>query len=316
MISKMPSVSVILPNYNHASFLDKRLKSILNQNYRDFELIILDDCSTDNSKEIIEKYRFHEKVSTIIYNEVNGGSTFKQWDKGILNAKGKFIWIAESDDYCEPNFLSELIPPMENDGNLVIAFCQSLFVTPEEKIVNKTEASDLIKNISGEDFLKKYMLGINAIANVSMAVFRKNIISSISPEYKSFLYCGDWFFYASMCLKGSVFISGKYLNYFLRHEKSVTSTLTKMGYDFFEGNRVFHFIKNNVQINQEDLTRALNKRIDRYVDLKDEFHGSIKKKLIKSILDLDPSMRRLLQKRMSLLIIRKMLSAIKRSFNW
>jgi glycosyltransferase involved in cell wall biosynthesis len=81
-------VSVILPNYNHAVFLQKRIDSIFNQSFTDFELIILYDFSTDNSKEIIEQYREHPHVSHIVYNTENSGSTFKQWGKGIELAKG------------------------------------------------------------------------------------------------------------------------------------------------------------------------------------------------------------------------------------
>lgn len=309
----MLEVSVILPNYNHSNFLDKRLQSILNQTYQNFELIILDDCSTDNSKEIIEKYRSHERVSYIEYNEVNGGTPFKQWDKGISKAKGTFIWIAESDDYCEPNFLAELIPPMKNDADLVLAFCQSLFVSPDERIVGRSEAENLSKKMGGRDFLRRYLLGSNSIDNVSMAVFRKDVISSISSEYKNFKYCGDWLLYANICLKGSVFISGKYLNYYLRHNKSVSTSSSKMGYDFLEGNKIFHFIKNNVQVEDNDILKALNQRINRYIELKDEFHGNLKKDVMKSILDLDPSMRRLMQKRMSIRTIQKALLAIKDS---
>lgn len=80
----MLKVSVIVPNYNHALFLEQRIESILNQTFQDFEVIILDDCSTDNSKKIIEKYRTHPKVSKIIYNDVNSGNTFKQWNTGIF----------------------------------------------------------------------------------------------------------------------------------------------------------------------------------------------------------------------------------------
>src|SRR6187431_17527 len=97
----LPKVSVIIPNYNHADFLMQRIVSILNQTYQDFELIILDDCSSDKSREIIEHYRTHPKVSHIVYNAENSGSTFKQWKLGLDYAKGDWIWIAESDDYCE-----------------------------------------------------------------------------------------------------------------------------------------------------------------------------------------------------------------------
>ena len=74
-------ISVIVPNYNHASFLKQRIDSILNQTFQDFELIILDDCSTDNSREIIETYRNHLKVSHIIYNTENSGSLLNNGKK-------------------------------------------------------------------------------------------------------------------------------------------------------------------------------------------------------------------------------------------
>jgi len=105
----MLTVSVIIPNYNHSKFLRKRINSVLDQTFQKFEVIILDDCSSDNSKEIIEEYRFNNKISHIVYNDINSGSTFKQWEKGIQLAIGDLIWIAESDDWCEPNFLSILV---------------------------------------------------------------------------------------------------------------------------------------------------------------------------------------------------------------
>lgn len=308
----MPLVSIILPNYNHAVFLEKRIQSILNQTFQDFELIVLDDCSADNSKEIIEQYRVHEKVSHIVYNKTNSGSTFRQWDNGISLAKGKFIWIAESDDYCEPNFLFELISPLQEDESLVIAFCQSLFVTPDEKIINKTEAQYLAKKVTGTDFLQQQMLGINAIANVSMAVFRKDTALSVSPDYKGYKYCGDWLFYANMCLKGNVYISGKYLNYYMRHQNSVTSSQLKTGLDFLEGNNIFHFIRHSVPVNRKDVDRALHKRMERYIQLKQEYNRSVTKIVVKSLESLDPSVRRLLHKRLRWQMLRNTIPAIKR----
>ena len=74
-------VSVIIPNYNHSAFLKERIQSVLNQTYSDFELIILDDCSSDKSRDIIESFRSNPKVSHIIYNDRNSGSTFRQWNK-------------------------------------------------------------------------------------------------------------------------------------------------------------------------------------------------------------------------------------------
>ena len=105
----LPLVSVIIPNYNHAPYLKERIDSVLSQTYKEFEVLILDDCSSDESKEIIESYRNNKHISNIVFNEKNTGNTFIQWNKGISLAKGKYIWIAESDDYCENTLLEKLV---------------------------------------------------------------------------------------------------------------------------------------------------------------------------------------------------------------
>ena len=74
---KAPKVSVIIPNYNHQKYLKERIDSILNQTYPDYELLILDDRSPDNSMDVINLYKKHPRISQIVCNEVNSGSTFK-----------------------------------------------------------------------------------------------------------------------------------------------------------------------------------------------------------------------------------------------
>ena len=128
---KNKKVSVIVPNYNYAAYLEERIESVLNQSYQDFELIILDDCSTDNSRILIEQYRSDPHVSHIVYNEVNTGSPFKQWAKGIELAKGEYIWIAESDDTASTSFLSELVPQLDSSPDVVLAFSHSFLIDSE-----------------------------------------------------------------------------------------------------------------------------------------------------------------------------------------
>src|ERR1700752_894581 len=103
----MPKVSVVVPNYNHARFLQKRIESILRQSYQDFELILLDDCSTDDSQAILSQYAGDARVR-LEFNPVNSGSTFKQWNKGVGLARGKYVWIAESDDYAAKMLLGRI----------------------------------------------------------------------------------------------------------------------------------------------------------------------------------------------------------------
>ena len=96
----MPKVTVIIPNYNHAKFLPRRIESVLNQTFQDFEVVFLDDSSTDNSLEIFNNYSTDKRIR-LIQNNVNSGSPFKQWIKGLRESKGEYIWIAESDDFAD-----------------------------------------------------------------------------------------------------------------------------------------------------------------------------------------------------------------------
>ena len=204
----MIMVSVIVPNYNHGRFLARRLDSILSQSFVDLELIILDDASTDNSKEIIERYRRQERVTHIIYNEVNSGSAFKQWRTGISLAKGDWVWIAESDDYCSSAFLETLLTGMEGQPGMVLAFAQSYCVT-DEGSVNWQSTYDGPALLNGGDFFRQRLLYGCTIFNASMAIFRRDAALRVNEAFTDFRQCGDWYFWIQVSLLGNVFIRNR-----------------------------------------------------------------------------------------------------------
>mgnify|MGYP001131519261 CR=1 FL=1 len=133
----MPTVSVIVPNYCHAPYLEQRIESILQQTFQDFELILLDDCSTDGSREILERYRNHPKVSGIFYNERNSGSPFKQWKKGLSKATGDYVWIAESDDFSSPCFLERCVRILDTRPDCSIVFTSSYIVDSHSRTIRE-----------------------------------------------------------------------------------------------------------------------------------------------------------------------------------
>ncbi|MGV6829982.1 MAG: glycosyltransferase family 2 protein, partial [bacterium] len=128
-----PKISIIVPNYNHEKYIEQRLFSIFNQTYQDFEVILLDDASTDKSPEILKSYEHHEKVQSLIINDSNSGSPFLQWQRGIQLSKGDLIWIAESDDYCELNFLEILVNQKSKNTNLI--YSQSTDVNELNEVI-------------------------------------------------------------------------------------------------------------------------------------------------------------------------------------
>lgn len=237
-------VSVILPNYNHAPYLRQRIESILNQTYQDFELIILDDCSPDNSKDIIEEYRSNSHISHIIYNETNSGSTFKQWKKGIELAQGEYIWIAESDDYAELTFLEKTMDFISK-YNSVLCFALTTIVDKGNNTVTQQPAilPDYSMNIN--QFTKNYLLYSNPICNASMVIFKKDAIAAnLWNNIVNFKYCGDWLLWGSFCGEGEVTVSEvkEYLNYFRTHSVNVSNKSEDRGLGILEGYKVSEII--------------------------------------------------------------------------
>lgn len=277
-------ISVIIPNYNHAPFLNQRIDSVLDQTYQDFELIILDDCSTDNSKDIIEQYRNHPKVSTIIYNDVNSGSTFKQWQKGIKLAKGEYIWIAESDDWADKEFLEKLIENI--DDNTVISYCQSKRVWSNNEISNNPRKNISI-NYSGNDFIKQKMVYYNSIENASMAIFSKNKVDfSWFDKIGTMRYCGDWFFWIKLLERGNVVEHSDVLNYFRQHEVKVTNKAKREGLDFTEGMTVLKYIESSQHIKLD--VSVIKYWSDVWCQNRFFFDPGITRKTIKSLVKFKP----------------------------
>lgn len=240
-----PLVSVIIPNYNHSKFLDERIQSVLNQTYQNFELIILDDKSTDNSVEVINKYKDNPHVSEIVVNEENSGSTFKQWHKGFELAKGDIVWIAESDDSCDEKLLESLVQGYL-DSNAVLAFCKSCKYDVDGKRCSYAPQNILLRSFSmtGHDFIKEYMIHDNIVANASSAIFSRQAALSVDRQYMSMRGEGDWLFWIGLMQTGNVFFCKDELNYFRFHQLNTTKSLSNKGISYIEHKIIYdHLVK-------------------------------------------------------------------------
>jgi len=255
----MPVVSVIVPNYNHAPYLKRRLDSILNQSYDDFDVTILDDCSTDSSRILIDTYRNHPKVSGVVYNKTNSGSTFHQWNKGVELSKGEIIWIAESDDFADHDFLSALVPVMLDNHRIGIAYSQSFQVNTEEEIIwNFKHFTDNLSlsqfktdfTMRGRNFIEQFLVHKNVIPNASGAIFRKSYYQQVGGAEPSIKYCSDWFTWIKILFVSDVFFSATPRNYFRYHEQSV---IARAGLE----NKPGHYV--------EIYDRAMRKRLNSYL---------------------------------------------------
>lgn len=265
----MPTVSIIVPNFNHSKYLRQRIDSILNQTYTDFEVILLDDCSTDDSRSVLELYRNNNKISHIIYNEENSGSPFKQWKKGVDIAIGTFIWIAESDDWCEPTLLETLISGIKKDKECVISYCQSFSISDQNKIIFQSTHSKLSEMIDGKIFIEQYLNVPVAIYNASMVLWKKDKFNKIPPDYMQYKFCGDWLFWIYLSKLGKVHISAKALNYFRKHSDDVSGKAYKTGLNFVEELKILNKIYSENLISEDAYYNAFRKKFISYWLVKD-----------------------------------------------
>ncbi len=233
-------VSAVVPNYNYEDFLIRRVYSILNQSYKIYELVILDDCSKDNSRELIDS--MYEALKGIInirvvYNENNSGSAFKQWAKGLEEAKGEYVWIAEADDYCHKDMISRIVKPIETDKDIYISYCDTAFTDKKGNIFLKTIKpeidimktghwdNDFINN--GKNEIDNYTFLNNTIANVSSCIIKKEDYSDIYDEIGSYRQSGDWVFYVNVMSRGKVAYIDRTMNYYRVHDGQITSQMKK-----------------------------------------------------------------------------------------
>lgn len=228
MNSSVPTVTVIVPNYNHAKFLRERLDSILNQTFQDFELILLDDCSTDDSLPILQEYSSNSKVTHFVVNSTNGGSPFSQWRKGIELAKGKYIWLAETDDVACPGLLEELVGRLECDSSVVLAYCRTQDIDesgnrihsdhfPPDDLDEERWRSDYTNDGLAE--VRSFLGFQNTVPNASAVVFRKlDSITDLVPAGSRF--AGDWLFWGRLLQRGRVSFSSTVLSYFRYHSST------------------------------------------------------------------------------------------------
>jgi glycosyltransferase involved in cell wall biosynthesis len=260
----MPTVSVIVPNYNYARFLPKRVESVLRQTYKDIEVILLDDCSTDDSRAVLSKYAAADpRVVRLEFNEVNSGSTFKQWNKGMGFARGKYVWIAEADDYADEHLLERLVSIIEADPSVAFAYCRAWAVMDgvPNGFVDRFN-SDLSAHRWAEDYLttgieecRNYLAQRNTITNTSGVVFRRATYEQAGGADESLRLCGDWKMWAAMALTGKIAFVAQPLNYLRFHDSTVRNKSIAGALETAEALHVIRWILERVAPEPEVLER-------------------------------------------------------------
>ena len=262
-------VSVVVPNYNYAQYIEQRLTSIYSQNYPVFEVIMLDDASSDGSVAVAERVAIKaDRTLCVIQNDTNSGSVFTQWKRATQIARATLLWIAETDDSAAPDFLSVL--SNEFDESTAVAFCDSKQIgTNGEHLSNsyqhyyaKIDARLFSQNfkLDGRVFATRAMAVSNVMLNVSGVLWDKSVLSncfaSADGELRHYQLVGDWRVYLELLNTAGVSMAfiAKALNTHRRHNASVTRTLDAQQH-LDEISAMHQYVRANMRI--DDKTQEL-----------------------------------------------------------
>lgn len=241
-----PLVSIVVPCYNHAEFLRKRLDTIYNQTYSNYEVILLDDHSTDGSQDIIKEYAERYPIKTkVCFNTKNGGRPFLQWKKGINMSMGELVWIAESDDWCELNYLEEMVKPFY-DTSVMISFCNYINVLDEERRNHFINSPDTYSKTAALLTKEKFSYAC-ILCNVSGTVFRRPdvIPEEIVEICSNIKVASDWLFYLWISKGGCVTHVANTTDYHRIHENGTSYNYSGTNNYFYEHEKVARYIANN-----------------------------------------------------------------------
>lgn len=260
-----PALSVIVPYYNHELYLNERIDSIIEQSNQDWEILALDDCSTDNSRAVVDEYVNEYRLKSHL-NEKNSGSPFIQWQKGIELARGNFIWIAEGDDTADTTFISRLFTEF-NDPMVNIVSARTEIINEHGEVQNnalKPYLDQAYPNKFASNYKRDGFKEVNeqlgamcTLVNASGLLVRKSSVNhAVLQDARKFKIAGDWLIYLDCLKHGKVSHNVDTANYFRRHSASQVHKVEGTEAYFLERKYILDFVVNNFTITPKTLKRA------------------------------------------------------------
>lgn len=230
----MALVSIIIPVYNSESYLEKCLESVIKQSLTDIEIIIINDGSTDNSIDLIEKYaKSDERI--IVIDKQNGGQSSAR-NSGLFKATGEYISFIDSDDCVDENMIRDMYELCKNNQS-DIAICDYNMIFESDLHSNKHNVFKLdneiidISDISGFEYIKKYMRTYKHGNEVCTRMYRNSLLKEKNILFDKNSKSGvpeigeDMFFNFKVAIYANKIVSCKnaYYNYFIHNGSAMTS---------------------------------------------------------------------------------------------
>lgn len=229
--SQNPLISVVFTSYNHKEYLKQALDSLVNQTYQNLEIIIIDDCSTDGSQEILKEYQHLQNINLKL-SDVNSGSYVNSSNLGASLATGEFILFAQCDDYAVPNQIEKLLGPFYNNINIGVVYSKSNLVDDHGTYLqDDLQGRELaFKNhikkspiINGNE-MRKFLSFSCVIPNLSAALIKNSLFKEVGLS-NQFLVVADWELWLNFSEKTDFYYLNEPLNNFRQHATTIRSKI-------------------------------------------------------------------------------------------
>lgn len=300
----MPKISVVVPNFNYGRFLERRLRSILEQGFGDFELIYLDDCSTDESDRVLEGFLADPRIR-VVRNEVNSGNAFRQFNKGVRLARGEYVWVAQADDEADPEFLERTAAVLDAHPRVGLVYCQSLATDEDGNVLHslsrRTDTldperwkDDYVND--GRDECRRFLLFKNTIPNASAVLFRRSVLEQAGLADESLTLAPDWRLYVDMLLLSDVAYLARPMNRFRQHRGTIRRRSEREGLEIEEGYRMLAYMRERLELSEAVFDAACQRLARKWLRKTLRWHEripfSVSMRLRRRALQVDPLLHR------------------------
>ena len=225
----MAKVSVIIPVYNSEKYIHQAIYSVINQTLQDIEIICIDDCSSDNSFEIIEEYAKKDNRIKAIKQEKNSGQGNLR-NIGIEIANSPYIMFLDSDDWLEKTACEKAYNQISTNKNQFVIFSYYRYIEKYSKIVIEKNRTRRFSGYFDKKHINPYDLKINFFQNcLSWAqIYEKDFLNKYNIRYSKHRMCEDVDFFVRVMLNASdISILNEPLYYYREHQSSTSFDCSK-----------------------------------------------------------------------------------------
>ena len=211
-----PKVSVIISCFNSEKYVDYAINSIIYQTYKNWELILIDDCSKDSTLKILKKYK--SKKIKILALKKNIGQ-HKAINLALKRTSGKYVAILDSDDYAHKKRIFNLVEELEKKRSIGLVVSRYKIIDERNRFINNSEY------ISEKEFVRRFPC--ENLCCFSSSMFRKKFVQKLGFHSKIYDYNNDYYFFLKIFSVSKIKLLNKFYTFYRVHTNSRTNTFNK-----------------------------------------------------------------------------------------